>query len=437
MPQVVEQTMSALITIVTPLSVGTNLAMLYFLWMLVSGALLPNRGAIFPALQTTGLEEKAIRRAWQAFRRGGWQIGELILAWEQYMQTQQGWQPYQYEGYYAVVTDPTPFWRPKLKQCRTKYYNSQAEKALPAIVLGLVARIGHVEGRRIALPRKIMRVHPQDPSNTRFKGDLLQYLRYNLTDEEIAVQDAGFKIRECHEAQLPRYVLRLPKNFTARRNWLAYKPHKKGQKPTYGPYVRPLARSYKDNTIVATPADAIVTWHNDAGQTIIASCWYNLVRPDVQPGVDVDLFDVVAIKDPAYDKPMLLATNVKLNVETLCALYRDRWPIEQLPLAGKQMVGSHRQFVFAAESCQRLPELVILAGSILTGLAAIHPHMPTGFWDRNPQPTPGRFRRALMGLPFPQSYPLPEKLRQKASVTDHLPKGILAHRRSAQPTSAP
>ncbi len=134
MPQVVEPTMSALITIVAPLSVGTNLAMLYFLWMLVSGALLPNRGAIFPALQATGLEEKAIRRAWQAFRRGGWQIGELILAWEQYMQTQQGWQPYQYEGYYAVVTDPTPFWRPKLKQCRTKYYNSQAEKALPAIV---------------------------------------------------------------------------------------------------------------------------------------------------------------------------------------------------------------------------------------------------------------------------------------------------------------
>jgi len=52
------------------------------------------------------------------------------------------------------------------------------------------------------------------------------------------------------------------------------------------------------------------------------------------------------------------------------------------------MIGAHRQFVFAKEACQRLPELVLLAGSILTGLAALHPVMPTGFWGRNPQPTP-------------------------------------------------
>ena len=96
------------------------------------------------------------------------------------------------------------------------------------------------------------------------------------------------------------------------------------------------------------------------------------------------------------------------------------------------MVGAHRQFVFAAETRQRLPELALLAGSILTGLAALHPTMPTGFWDRNPQPTSGRFRRALAGLPFPKSYPLPVQIRQKASVTDHLPKGIMAHRRQKQ-----
>ena len=44
--------------------------------------------------------------------------------------------------------------------------------------------------------------------------------------------------------------------------------------------------------------------------------------------------------------------------------------IEQLPLAAKQMIGAHRQFVSASESCQRLPELALLAGSILTYLAA-------------------------------------------------------------------
>ena len=50
--------------------------------------------------------------------------------------------------------------------------------------------------------------------------------------------------------------------------------------------------------------------------------------------------------------------------------------------------------------------------------------------DRNPKSTPGRFRRALNNLPFPQTYPLPARVRRKESVTDHLPKGILGHRRS-------
>jgi hypothetical protein len=136
----------------------------------------------------------------------------------------------------------------------------------------------------------------------------------------------------------------------------------------------------------------------------------------------------------------LLATPLRLKAATLKAMYQDRWPVEQIPLSAKQMVGAHRQFVHADESIQRLPELSLLAGSILSYLAATAPIAPTGFWDRQPRRTPGRFRRMLMGKPFPQTYPLPDQLRKKASVTGHLPKGILAHRRkpvtSAPPTAA-
>jgi len=92
------------------------------------------------------------------------------------------------------------------------------------------------------------------------------------------------------------------------------------------------------------------------------------------------------------------------------------------------MLGAHRQFVSAPDSCQRLPELTLLAGSILTYFAATHPAIPTGFWDRNPKPTPGRLRRTLAALPFPKTYPLPARFRKKASVTAHLLKGILARR---------
>ena len=122
--------------------------------------------------------------------------------------------------------------------------------------------------------------------------------------------------------------------------------------------------------------------------------------------------------------------------KALRGLYRDRWPVEQVPSAGKQMLGGARQFVFAPESCQRLPELNLLAGAIVTYLAATLPAVPTGFWDRNPKPTPGRLRRLLARVNFPKSYPLPERIRKKDSVCDHLPKGILGHRRTKQTAGA-
>ncbi len=37
-------------------------------------------------------------------------------------------------------------------------------------------------------------------------------------------------------------------------------------------------------------------------------------------------------------------------------LYRDRWPVEQVPLAAKQMLGGARQFVFAPERRMNNPE---------------------------------------------------------------------------------
>jgi hypothetical protein len=63
-------TINVLIILTQGLPIGTNLALLHFMYMLVSGALLPNRGAIFPALKSIGLSDAATRRAWVAFRKG-------------------------------------------------------------------------------------------------------------------------------------------------------------------------------------------------------------------------------------------------------------------------------------------------------------------------------------------------------------------------------
>ena len=426
--------MNVLVALTEGLPVGTNLALLHFLWMLVSGALLPQRGALFPALQAIGLSEQATRRAWAAFRRGAWQIAIILRLWQEKVEGLPGWQVHRYEGYRAITVDVTAFWRPALRNCPSKHYHPAANRALPAVIFGVVGEVGHIGNQRLACPLAFERVHPKDPGESRLWQELLRWARRHLASDDVAMMDAGVKLADVHASGLECYLLRLATNFTARRN--QPKPYcGKGRKPVYGELIRPLERSYKGKTIAASSPDREETWTED-GVNMRAEIWEDLILPGVIPAAQAKTFQVYAIYDPAYSSPWLLATPLRLKAATLKAMYQDRWPVEQIPLAAKQMVGAHRQFVHASESIQRLPELSLLAGSILSYLAATTPLVPTGFWDRQPKRTPGRFRRMLMGKPFPQSYPLPEQLRKKASVTGHLPKGILAHRRKPA-TSAP
>jgi len=174
---------------------------------------------------------------------------------------------------------------------------------------------------------------------------------------------------------------------------------------------------------------------------------------------------IVLIFHPHFPQPMLLIMTIPLSAPQAHAFYLDRWGIEHPPLVAKQMLGAERQatlgcrgFVFATEARQRLPELALMAGSVLSYVAACEDPIPTGFWEggpprghRDPKSTPGRLRRlltqvALRGakLHFPVDFPLPKRLREKHSCTDHLPKGVLAqsgpprgHRRTKQAISQP
>lgn len=418
-------TLETLITLVEDLPVGTNKAMLHFMWMLVSGALLPHRGALHPALKSIGLDDKACRRAWTAFGYGAWTIQELLKKWRGHVTELPDWQRRTYEGYHPITVDLVAFWRPRLKKCPSKHYYGPAGKALPAVVMGVTGDTGNIGGQRLALPRDFLRVAADDTSEARLMEDLLRRVKWRLQEDEMSVLDAGFKIRQVQAAGIESYLIRLAKNFTAHRNEVApYKGH--GRHPTYGEIVRPLPRTYKDNQIPGTPPDERMSWVED-GRQIVAEMWRDLVLPGVVPDPQAETFDVYAIHDPDFETPWLLACPITLKPRSIRDMYADRWPVEQIPLSANHMVGAHRQFVSAPESIHRLPELALLAGSILSFLAATMPAIPTGYWDRKPRRTPGRLRRALLGKPFPQFVSLPERIREKASVTDHLPKGILAH----------
>jgi hypothetical protein len=156
-----------------------------------------------------------------------------------------------------------------------------------------------------------------------------------------------------------------------------------------------------------------------------ADIWDNLILKGTpaEAAADAPLFSVMTFHDPRFTQPLLVVTNLSLAACHVLALYRDRWPVEQLPLAAKQMIGAHRAFVFAPEMCHRLPELALLAGAILW----VRP-FPLASGIARPSPRPVGCAASWPARDFRQISRC-RGIRQKASVTDHLPKGSSLFRR--------
>jgi hypothetical protein len=435
MHETVYRVMGLLCAVVAAVPLGTNLGLVCLLWMLVSGRLLVTRGAVIPGLSAVGLTAPAVRRAWAALGHGRWTSAALLAQWRSVVEQEQRWRAHEHEGYRPVAVDLTGFWRPRLRGCPTTHYDGRAGKALPAIPIGLVARVGSVGTQRLGLPLAFVRADAADPSEASQARALLQAAVTGLAARDALVLDAGFGVRQLQASGATRYVVREAKNGTARRAQPPAYPGR-GRPATRGELVRPLARTYRGRAIPATAPDRVTTWQEDEA-VIRAEAWDELVRPDAAAGAPT--FRIVAIHDPRWTEPLLLASPLAVSARALRDLYLDRWPVEQVPLAAKQMLGAGRQFVSAPETCQRLPELALLAGAILTYAAATQPAVPAGFWDRRPRPTPGRLRRVLGPAGFPSDFPFPARIREKAAVTAHLPKGFWGQRRPrrAAPSLAP
>ena len=431
MHEAVYRVMGVVCGVVVATPVGTNLGLVHLLWMLVSGQLLASRGAVIPGLSAVGVPESAVRRAWAALGQGGWSSAGLLAAWRQQVEQDGQWRVHEHEGYRPVAVDVTGFWRPRLRGCATSHYHGPAGKALPAIPVGIVARVGSVGTQRLGLPLAFVRADADDPSTAAHERALVRAAVQALAAADVPVFDAGFEIRQLQEAGATRYVVRAAKNVTARRAVLP--PYAgRGCPRKRGELIRPLARTYRDHPLAATDPDQVTTWQ-EGDAVIRAEQWADLVLP-AAPVAGAPPFRIVVIHDPRWTEPLVLATTLPVSPRALRDLYLDRWPVEQIPLAAKQMLGAARAFVSAPETCQRLPELALLAGSLLTYLAATQPAIPTGSWDRRPRPTPGRLRRLLAQAVFPTAFPLPDRIRQKATVSDHLPTGSWGQQHPRSPT---
>ena len=144
--------------------VGTHLGLFHCLWRLLSGRLLLSRGAVIPGLAALGLAAAAVRRAWAALAYGQWHAAQWLEAWEPFVQEEAVFHAHQYGGYRPVACDLVGFCRPRLQDCPTKHDASAAGKALPAISLGIAARVGTVGTQRLAVPCLLVRGEPTEPS---------------------------------------------------------------------------------------------------------------------------------------------------------------------------------------------------------------------------------------------------------------------------------
>jgi len=428
----VYRTSSFLCQLVACLPIGTSLGIAHLLWAVLSGHLLESRGAVFPALSATGLSATEVRQSEASLREGKWKIDTLLRRLRWMIGSEHRAESVQIGGWRPLLIDWVGFFRPHLRNCDSKHYASEAGKALPAIELGMVARVQNVQIPPCASQSEERRI-PQLVALNR-TGEttaLLCLAKAEQKSKDVLVADRQVKVSHAEEAQVEHFVIRGQQNLSARRSEPpAPVAGKRGKRPTRGVIVRPTARHYRSRVLPATPADREETFTHEG--RLLRAQWFERI---IVTG-STRIVSCVVIADPRYKQPWVLVTDLEgVSAETVYRLYRSRWTIEQLPQTGKQILGGHRAFVHADQSRYRLPELCLLAASLSQYLAATCDAAASGFWDRHPKRTPGRFRRVLAratGENMPQFRELPSgkgRVREKRSAHDHLTKGINAHRR--------
>jgi hypothetical protein len=196
---------TTLTTVCQHLPVGTNLAMVHFQWMLIKGALLPNRGAIIPTLKSIWLSDAETRRSWAAFGSGVWNIQELCSEFGRYVRKLPEWKERRYEGYLPITVDITAYFRPALQNYPGVHFHPAAQRALPAVNIGLCGEVGELNGQRLALLRRIERANGKEVTEPILWKTLLPRVAKELKSDEIAVIDPGVKrnLEPCKNPELP------------------------------------------------------------------------------------------------------------------------------------------------------------------------------------------------------------------------------------------
>lgn len=430
---------------------GTALGLSDVISAMLSGYFIETRGAITPAVEAflrreiedDKEREARTRRAAKSITYGSYNLSELMTAVGNIVESEGKWKPIVAQNYRITSVDFTPFRRAAVKKLKAKMYVSDANRAVAAVPVGMIASVGVVDGQRIALLKDATVADLSSNDEPSHKKELYKKVAKGLAKDEIAVFDAGFSLVDALEADISRCLIRLAKNCTFGRTVgeIPERTSDKGRRPTQykAEVVRPLARQHGQNCIPATQADETCKIQDEDGREVEVKIWNKVYFLERQLKEVANKrkkkkmrhtpLKVMAIYDPDYDDPLLVGTPLlSLKPDAARQIYIARWPVEGLPQAGKYILsgGMGTHYVHHPVAMERVPILSLIFGSLLKYVAATLPPLRTGFWDRVVKPTYGRLLRHLKKV----GIPLSSQLYKKASVTTHLPVGYDAIRPS-------
>jgi hypothetical protein len=428
---------------------GTALGLSDVVSAMFNGYFIESGGAVTPAVEAFLRQkiadekerEARTRRASKAITYGSYNLLEIMTKLQDIVQKEGEWEPIRAQGYRVVSVDFTPFRRLAVKKLKAKAYVSEANRAVAAVPVGMIAEVGTVKSQRVALLKNATVANLTLNDEKEHKKKLYKLVAKALDQDEIAVFDAGFGLAGAMASNISQCLIRLAKNCTFGKTAgkIPERTSKMGRPPTQykAEIVRPLAREHGDKTIPATTADKSCTLTDENGREIDVHIWHKVYFLERHLKEITDKrqkkklrhtpLKIIAIYDPDYNEPLLVGTPLlALSPGAARQIYLARWPVEGLPQTGKYILsgGKGTHYVHHPTAMERLPVLSLVFGSLLKYVAATSPPFRTGFWDRAVKPTYGRLLRHLKKV----GIPLSSQLFKKESVTAHLPVGYDAIR---------
>ena len=103
------------------------------------------------------------------------------------------------------------------------------------------------------------------------------------------------------------------------------------------------------------------------------------------------LLDVVRVDDPAYDRPLIVASTAReLSTEEFLIGYGHRSPVETNFYVAQDSAAMEMPRAYTEKAIERRITLALMSGVMLKAIAAKTGAIATGPWDRKPEATGGR-----------------------------------------------